>query len=114
MRAPLFVALVLVGAACATKQPEPAPARQALFCAPGTAPCGTGCRPSGSVCCDDGRGKTSSYCPDTLGCFVNTTRGCTGQFCCGASGTTGSADCPPGAHHCGTACVPLDQPCCEG
>src|SRR5262245_16595023 len=113
MRPSWLVALAI--ASCSTKpQPDPAPARQPLFCAAGTAPCGTGCRRAARVCCDDGTGKTSSYCVGNAGCYLNTTRGCEGAFCCGPAGTTGSVDCPAGAHHCGEACVALDQPCCQG
>jgi|APLak6261675434_1056106.scaffolds.fasta_scaffold01529_3 hypothetical protein len=91
-------------------------------CRAGTHPCGDGCIPTMAVCCDDGSGKTSSYCTNgATGCFPNSeARACDavfpsgvrGQFCCGESGTIGSNDCPAGQRHCGTLCLPTSEPCC--
>jgi hypothetical protein len=91
-------------------------------CRAGTHPCGDGCIPTMAVCCDDGAGKTSSYCTNgATGCFPNDdARGCQAvfpggtraKFCCGDTGAIGSNDCPDGQHHCGTLCQPTSEPCC--
>ncbi|MDP1916879.1 MAG: hypothetical protein Q8L14_11555 [Myxococcales bacterium] len=94
--------------------------RSATTCPKDTVPCGDGCIPPKGVCCDDGTGKTSSYCTNqATGCMVND-RGCqavfpagvTGAFCCGSTGSIGSNDCPEGERHCGLLCQPKDRPCC--
>jgi hypothetical protein len=94
----------------------------ALSCPKGTSPCGDGCIPGAtSVCCDNGTGKTSSYCANSAGggCFANTMQcaaalpaGASAQFCCSQNGSAGSNDCPSGQHHCGLSCYPVDHPCC--
>ena len=116
----LLVLMVL--AACAsskTDAPGTPVMRAAVGCDVGQAPCGNGCRPAGTVCCDDGTGVTSSFCTGGLGCFKNGTRSCAANgaasaYCCGATGAAGSGDCPPAQHHCGDACIPIDTPCCSG
>ena len=94
--------------------------RPVFNCPKDTVPCGNGCIPPTGVCCDDGTGKTSSYCTNqATGCFVND-RGCqavfpsgtTGKYCCGTAGSIGSNDCPEGQHHCGLLCQSQDRPCC--
>lgn len=96
--------------------------RPSFTCRAGTHPCGNGCIPTNAVCCDDGTGKTSSYCTNgAAGCVENgADRGCNAvfpsgaraQFCCGTAGSFGSNDCPEGERHCGLLCVPVGEPCC--
>lgn len=91
-------------------------------CPTGTHPCGTGCMPENSVCCDNGSITTSSYCTNMAGggCYPNTDQACpaafpmgaVAEFCCGTSGSFGSNDCPEGQHHCGLSCQPMNEPCC--
>lgn len=94
--------------------------RPVFTCPTGSHPCGNGCIPTAAVCCDDGSGKTSSYCTNgAAGCFPND-RGCSavfpagveGQYCCGESGSIGSNDCPAGQKHCGLLCVAESESCC--
>ncbi len=94
--------------------------RSTFKCPKDTVPCGTGCVPPGAVCCDDGSGKTSSYCtnrsascyPNDRGCSAAFPSGTTGAYCCGPSGSIGSNDCPEGQRHCGLLCKANGEPCC--
>ena len=86
-------------------------------------PCGDGCRPPDTVCCEGGNAASSSYCTNAAGggCYPNDRDcqagfplGAVARFCCAETGTIGSNDCPAGQHHCGLLCQPVDEPCCEG
>lgn len=112
-RLSLIVCLALIGCSGGSSTTK---------CPTGTLPCGNGCRPSGTICCEDTFASSgSSYCTNSAGggCFANT-RSCqagfpantAAKFCCATSGTIGSNDCPAGQHHCGLLCSPIGTPCC--
>jgi hypothetical protein len=99
--------------------------KTALKCAKGTVPCGDGCMPLTSVCCEDGTATAGSrYCTNGAGggCYSNQNRTCQNGdiivrgkagFCCASNTDSfGSFDCGPGTHHCGLNCKPLSIPCC--
>ena len=93
-------------------------------CPTGTLPCGNGCRPASTICCEgQNSSATSSYCTNSAGagCYQNTSaRNCqagfplntVAQFCCSSNGSFGSNDCPAGQHHCGAICQSINVPCC--
>lgn len=118
-----LMCLVLASVAASCQNPFDLPSSSpALRCPSGTFPCGNGCiSDQSAVCCDNGSGKTSSYCTNAGGgCYPNTNKACaaafpataTAQFCCGSTGSFGSNDCPSGQHHCGLLCYPLSHACC--
>jgi hypothetical protein len=114
--------LIALRIALGCSPPLPAEAFIAFKCAANDVPCGNGCvhaDPNLTCCAVSGPASTtSSYCTGNS-CFPNAGGRCTDpstglvtQFCCGATGGAGSADCPPGQNHCGTDCVPAGQACC--